>query len=247
MPNHLLIFGYNQLGAPIVLASAWEMEGSRSGLWAHPSFVVFLIAAASSAIAFLAFHPIIEATNADSSILIAAMFAPAMIIGFLYGVKVTEGAIHAKQGHSPARRAVIKMFFIVFVMGGLFSSVSFALNNGSVETTTTILDDGLFAWASDFVHANGGVTFLIVSSITIMAAATRQIIKIGGRINLVFTFVGTFTFVMMLALSLTKGSLTDSEVYLYTFYQAGIVGGAFFEMNRLTKGQNYWQDYLNGY
>lgn len=229
------------------MASVWDIEETHSGLRAHPNFVVFLIAATSALVAFLAFHPIIEAINTDSSVLISAMFVPAMVIGFLYGTKVTKRAIIAKDGDSPTRRAITKLFFIVFVMGGLFSSVSFALNNGSVETTTTILDDGLFAWMTEFVKINGGATFLIVSSITIMAAATKQIIKVAGKISSLFTFVGTFTFVMMISLSLTQGSLTDSEVYLYTFYQAGIISGAFFEMNRLTRNQNYWQDYLNGY
>lgn len=229
------------------MSTIWDTEEHRAGLRAHPNLLIFLVAVASSLVVFLAFHPIIETINADSSIIIAVMFVPAMAIGFLYGTKITRSAIDAKHGASPLRRAVTKIFFIIFVMGGLFSSVSFALNNGSIATSTTILDDGLFEWAAEFVKANGGATFLIISSITIMAAATRRIIKISGKINAVFAFVGTFTFVMMISLSLTQGSLADSEVYLYTFYQAGIVGGAFFEMNRLTKSQNYWQDYLNGY
>ncbi len=230
-----------------VLTSVWDAREQHSGLRGHPNLVIFFVAVAGAMVVFFAFHPVIESVNADSSVLIAAMFVPAMVIGFIYGTRITGRAVNAESAESPRRRAITKVFFIVFVMGGLFSSVSFALNNGSVDTEATILDDGLFAWMTEFVNVNGGVTFLIVSSITIMAAATRRIIKIGGRINTLFTFVGTFTFIMMLLLSLTQGSLTDSEVYLYTFYQAGIISGAFFEMNRLTRNQNYWQDYLNGY
>ena len=230
------------------MASTWEDHGPRRSLLSmHPSVATFLIAAASALVVFLVFHPAIEAANADSSVLITAMFAPAMAIGFLYGSRLAGRAVNADHGESPLRRAVSKAFLFVFVIGGLFSSVSFALNGGSIPTVATILDDGLLAWAAEFVNANGGATFLVVSSIAIMAAATRRIIRVGGALSPVFAFVGTFTFVMMLALSLTQANLTDSEVYLYTFYQAGIIGGVFFEMNRLTRNQNYWRDYLNGY
>jgi len=51
----------------------------------------------------------------------------------------------------------------------------------------------------------------------------------------------------MLVLSFTKSDPTSSGVLLYTFYQAGIVGGAFFAMNRLTKNQNMLEDFTNGY
>jgi hypothetical protein len=51
----------------------------------------------------------------------------------------------------------------------------------------------------------------------------------------------------MLALSFTHTEPTNSQIYLYTFYQAGIIGGAFYEMNRLTKNLNTWEDYTNGY
>ena len=51
----------------------------------------------------------------------------------------------------------------------------------------------------------------------------------------------------MLAFSFTDSDPTASSVFLFTFYQAGIVGGAFFAMNRLTKNLNTWEDFTNGY
>jgi hypothetical protein len=51
----------------------------------------------------------------------------------------------------------------------------------------------------------------------------------------------------MLVLSFTKSDPTSSGVFLYTFYQAGIVGGAFYAMNRLTKNKNMLEDFTNGY
>ena len=80
-----------------------------------------------------------------------------------------------------------------------------------------------------------------------MAAATKRIVHLGGAINKVFTFVGTFIFFSMLALSFTQSDPANSEVYLYTFYQAGIIGGALYEMNRLTRNLNSLEDFSNGY
>jgi hypothetical protein len=36
-------------------------------------------------------------------------------------------------------------------------------------------------------------------------------------------------------------------VYLYAFYQAGIIGGALYKMNKMTSNLNMWEDYTNGY
>ncbi len=112
----------------------------------------------------------------------------------------------------------------------------------------SILEDGLLVWLNNFVIENGGATFLIVSSITLMAAATRKIVGLNfGFLNRMVTFVGTFVFFTMLVLSFTKSDPTSSGVFLYTFYQAGIVGGAFYAMNRLTKNKNMLEDFTNGY
>ena len=133
-------------------------------------------------------------------------------------------------------------------MGGMFRSVNFAINGGSIMPDTAILEGGLIPWLSSFVTANGGATFLIISSIALMAAATKRIVGMNsGFLNRLVTFVGTFVFFTILVLSFTKSDPTSSGVFLYTFYQAGIVGGAFFAMNRLTKNQNMLEDFSNGY
>ena len=112
----------------------------------------------------------------------------------------------------------------------------------------SILENGLLPWINSFVTANGGATFLIITSITLMAAATKRIVGMNsGFLNRMVTSVGTFVFFTMLALSFTKSDPTSSGVFLYTFYQAGIVGGAFFAMNRLTRNQNMLEDFANGY
>ena len=113
--------------------------------------------------------------------------------------------------------------------------------------TSSIFDDGLHVWAIDYISSNGGATFLIISSVTLMASATRRIVGLDGNINKIVTFVGTFIFVSMVALSFTQSDPTNSQIYLYTFYQAGIIGGALYEMNKLTQNLNSLEDYANGY
>ncbi len=52
----------------------------------------------------------------------------------------------------------------------------------------------------------------------------------------------------MLAFELSHIPILHRQVsFLYTFYQAGIVGGAFYAMNKLTKNQNMLEDFANGF
>ena len=176
------------------------------------------------------------------------MFFPAMAVGFLYGIRITERAVKPSEIRSPVKRSIVKLFLFFFVIGGMFSSVNFAINGGSIMPDMEILDGGLLPWINNFITANGGATFLIITSIGLMAAATKRIVGMNaGIVNRMVTFVGTFVFFTMLVLSFTKSDPTSSGVFLYTFYQAGIVGGAFFAMNRLTKNQNMIEDFTNGY
>jgi hypothetical protein len=210
--------------------------------------ILFATSASIAVILFLIFHPQIEAINKQSPILINIMFIPAMAVGFLYGVRITERAVKPSEIRSPLKRSTVKFFLFFFVIGGMFSSVNFAINGGSIMPDVTILEDGLLVWLNEFVIVNGGATFLIITSIALMAAATKRIIGMNsGFLNRMITFVGTFVFVTILVLSFTKSDPTSSGVFLYTFYQAGIVGGAFYAMNRLTKNQNTLEDFGNGY
>lgn len=227
--------------------SSWDNIDEPKG----PNYLGLILFGASASLAvvlFLIFHPQIEAINKESPILINIMFIPAMAVGFLYGVRITERAVKPSEIRSPLKRSIAKIFLFFFVIGGMFSSVNFAINGGSVMPEVTILEDGLLSWLTEFVTANGGATFLILTSITLMAAATKRIVGMNyGFLNRMVAFVGTFVFFTMLVLSFTKSDPTSSGVFLYTFYQAGIVGGAFYAMNRLTRNQNMLEDYANGY
>ena len=210
--------------------------------------ILFASSASLAILLFLIFHPQIETINQESPILINIMFFPAMAVGFLYGIKITERAVKPSEIRSPIKRSIVKIFLFFFVIGGMFSSVNFAINGGSILPDVELLEEGLLPWLNNFITANGGATFLILTSIGLMAAATKRIVGMNtGFVNRLITFVGTFVFFTMLVLSFTKSDPTSSGVLLYTFYQAGIVGGAFFAMNRLTKNQNMLEDFTNGY
>lgn len=227
--------------------SNWEDDYSESGGFKYLNLVIFVAAAALSIVLFLNFHPQIVQFTEQSPLIINILFLPAFGIGFLYGLKLAEKTLKPSEIRSPIKRSIAKVFLFFFVIGGMFSAVSFAMEGGRSLPVSSLLDVGLFNWVSEFVKANGGTTFLIISSISIMAAATKRIVGLGGFANRVFTFVSTFVFFFMIAMSFTHADPTRSEIYLYTFYQAGIIGGVLYQMNRFTKNLNAWEDFANGY
>ncbi len=226
--------------------STFDVSGSSGHKYLN--LILFFSSASLAVLLFLIFFPQINAINNESPILINLMFVPAMMVGFLYGMRITERAINPSETRSPLKRSIVKIFLFFFVIGGLFSSVNFAINGGSIMPQSDIFKEGLLPWLNEFVTANGGATFLIITSITLMATATKKIVGMNtGILNRLVTFVGTFIFFSMLALSFTDSDPTFSGVFLYTFYQAGIIGGALFAMNRLTKNLNSFEDFANGY
>ena len=221
----------------------YEIRHSKS--WFDVS--IFAGSAALAIILYLVFGPDIDKTTKESPIIINIMFAPSFAIGFLYGTKMTDRVMKSSDTRSPFKRAIVKTFLFLFMMGAIFSAVTFAMHGGAHVPQKSIFENGLIPWASEFVTANGGLTFLIVSSITIMAAATKRIVSMEGFLSKIFNFVGTFVFFSMIVLSLSHSDPSHSQVYLYCFYQAGILGGIFYQMNRLTSRANMWEDFANGY
>ena len=221
----------------------FEIRKSRN--WIDIS--IFAGAASLALIVYLIFGPDIDKITQQSPILIDLMFVPSFLVGLLYGVKMSERVMEPSGARSPLKRAIVKIFLCIFIMGSILTSVSFALHGGAHASHKSIFTDGLIPWLTDFVHSNGGLTFLIVSSVTLMAAATKRIVGMDGFLAKFFTFVGTYIFFSMIALSLTHNDPTHSQVYLYAFYQAGIVGGVFYGLNKYTTRANMWEDYMNGY
>ena len=221
---------------------------SDSILVRYSTFIIFSIAAISALTLFVVFQPMIENITTETPTIVYIMFVPTFIVGFLYGLKITERVMKPSESRSPIKRGIVKMFLFFFVIGGLFSSVNFALHGGSMMPSGSIFDVGIIEWATELIKYNGGVTFMIVSSIVLMAAATRKIVGLGsGYLGKIISFVGTFVFFSMVSVSLTQLDPTHSQVFLYTFFYAGIISGALYEMNKLTTKQNMWDDYSNGY
>lgn len=221
----------------------FEIRHSRNWL----DISVFVGAAALSLMVSIFFGSQIENAVKQSPLIIDLMFIPSFLIGLLYGIKMAERVMSPAAPRSPFRRGIIKIFLFIFMMGSIFTSVSFALHGGAHPPQESILKEGIIPYLNDFVKANGGLTFLIVSSITVMAAATKRIVGMDGFFSRIFTFVGTYIFFTMIALSLTHSDPTHSQVYLYACYQAGIVGGIFYQINKFTTRSNMWEDYMNGY
>ncbi|HEX5457731.1 MAG TPA: hypothetical protein VFX64_05025 [Candidatus Nitrosotalea sp.] len=220
-----------------------DVRKNRSSI----DIAIFAGAAVLALVVYLIFGPAIDAMTKQSPLIIDLMFAPSFGIGFLYGLKMTDRVMQPSESRSPLKRAFFKGFLFLFMMGSIFTAVSFALHGGTHPPHKSIFTDGLIPWATEFIQANGGLTFLIISSITMMAAATKRIVGMEGIFSKIFTFVGTYIFFSMLALTFTHSDPSHSQVYLYAFYQAGIVGGIFYQMNKLTTRANMWEDYNNGF
>ncbi len=225
----------------------WSTDEYGQRRFSPVNLIIFASSASLAILLFLVFAPQIHDLTQSTPYLIELAYFPTIFVGFLFGLKITERAIVPAETRSPIKRGIIKILLFFFIIGGLFSSVSFALNGGIHLPEKSLLDLGLAEWVTQFGSHNGGLTFLIVTSISLMAVATKRIIGLQGVVNSIATFIGTFIFFSMVALSLSHTEPSASQVYLYAFYHAGIIGGALYKMNRLTSKMNMWEDFNNGY
>ncbi len=225
----------------------WNADVHEPHGFSYVNVVLFGSAAILAILLFLVFAPQIHKLTEDTPYLIEIMYFPTILIGFIFGLKITERAVSPAETRSPIKRGIIKTLLYFFIIGGLFSSVSFALNGGIHLPQNSVLEIGLAEWVTQFTSQNGGLTFLIISSISLMAMATKRIIGLAGIANSIATFVGTFIFFSIIALSLSHTQPSASQVYMYAFYHAGIIGGALYKMNKFTSNLNFWEDFNNGY
>lgn len=225
----------------------WDAGQYEQRSFLSRNLILFVSAATIAIMMFLVLAPQIRQLTTDYPVIIEIAYFPTIFVGFIFGLKITERAVNPSEIRSPIKRSIVKILLFFFIIGGLFSSVNFALSGGIHVPEGTLLDVGLSDWVSEFVTENGGLTFLIISSISLMAVATKRIIGLDGIVNSITSFVGTFIFFSMIALSLSHTHPSPSQVYLYTFYHAGIIGGALYKMNKLTSNLNFWEDFSNGY
>jgi len=156
------------------------------------------------------------------------LFIPVFAVSFFYDSKITEQVFRSTSEHS-VKQKISKLFLFIFLIALFFSVVSFALNF-DLHYPNQTLDEDFETYFENFVTVNGGITFLTVSIISILAAFSKQMIKMDGIINKIFTFVGTFLFFSISMLAMTNILPTKYQIYLYTFYHAGIICGIFFMM-----------------
>jgi len=225
----------------------WEEKPSTFSLPSRFDLILFAIAAISSLLIILVFYPDLERISAESPIIINIMFIPTFAIGFLYGSKITQRAVNPSQARGALKQKIITAFLFIFVMASLFSAVNFAMNGETHLPEESIWEYGLIPWITDFIMNNGGATFLIVSSITIMAIATKKMVQIGGNLNKFYTFIGAFIFFSMIFISLNNADPTASQIFLYAFYQAGIIGGAFYQMEKSNHHSSPLNDFGKGF
>ena len=121
--------------------SNWlDTEESNSIFSRHSTFIIFCIAALSALTLIIVFRPIIESVTTETPMLVHIMFIPTFIVGFLYGLKITERVMKPSDSRSPIKRGIVKMFLFFFVIGGLFSSVYYALHGGNMMLDSSIFD-----------------------------------------------------------------------------------------------------------
>ncbi|MGI0093325.1 MAG: hypothetical protein ACREA8_04415, partial [Nitrosotalea sp.] len=90
--------------------------------------VVFAGAVALALVSYFIFGPDIDKLIKQSPLIIDLMFIPSFGIGFLYGLKMTDRVMHPSESRSPLKRAFFKGFLFLFMMGAIFTAVSFALH-----------------------------------------------------------------------------------------------------------------------
>ena len=90
--------------------SNWLVTNESNSIVArHSTFVIFCIAAISALSLFVAFKPIIESITAETPMLVNVMFVPTFIVGFLYGLKITERVMKPSDTRSPIKRGLVKL------------------------------------------------------------------------------------------------------------------------------------------
>ena len=137
-------------------------DESDSILVRYSTFIIFSIAAISALTLFVVFQPMIESITNETPMAVYVMFIPTFIVGFLYGLKITERVMKPSESRSPIKRGIVKMFLFFFVIGGLFSSVNFALHGGSMMPNGSMFDVGIIEWITELIKYNGGVTLSLI-------------------------------------------------------------------------------------
>ena len=113
-----------------------DVESTR--FFKYSNFITFAAGACSALLIAIILNSFFADVFIENPIIINILYIPAFAIGFLYGLKITEKAIHPSETRSGLKRKIMKVFLFFLVIGGLFSSVSFALHGGALAPETPL-------------------------------------------------------------------------------------------------------------
>lgn len=221
----------------------WE-DHTRIPRIKKQSVIIFGLAAISSSLLIFVFGNDLDTFTRENPLIVSTLFIPIFILGFVYGNRLTEQVINPGTPRTAFKHKVIKISLLIFLISILFSTINFALNN-LVQIPQEFPNQDILEFLKNFINANGGTTFLVISSITILAIITKKMLKINGVLNTIFTFMGTFILFFMTMLTISNTDPTPFQIYGYTCYQAGIVGGAFYVMYKYSSRSTAMENYMN--
>lgn len=222
----------------------WQEESSKFPKIKRQSVIIFGLAAISSSLLIFVFRNDLDTFTRENPLIISILFIPIFVLGLLYGNRITEQVINPEISRTAFKNKIVKISLLIFLISILFSTINFSLNN-HIQIPQEFPNQDILKFLNNFVKANGGTTFLAISSITILATITKKMLKVEGVLNKVFTFMGTFILFFMTMLTISNTNPTPFQVYAYTCYQAGIVSGAFYVMYKYSSRSTAIEDYMN--
>ena len=116
-------------------------DSAEPKLLKFSTLIIFASAAASALIMAVLLHTYFNDFMVENPVVNYILFGPAFGIGFLYGLKISEKALQPSETRSALKRKIIKTFLFFLVIGGLFSSVNFALHGGCLLYTSDAADE----------------------------------------------------------------------------------------------------------
>ena len=121
-----------------------DVEDSK--FFKYSNFLVFAAGACFALILAVILNTFFGDLFVENPIIINILYIPAFVIGFLYGLKIAEKAIHPSETRSALKRKIMKVFLFFLVIGGLFSSVSFALHGGAFAPEMSLTSENIIPW-----------------------------------------------------------------------------------------------------
>ena len=98
----------------------------------YSNFLVFAAGAMSALLIAIILNTFFSDLFIENPIIINILYIPAFVIGFLYGLKITEKAIHPSETRSGLKRKIMKVFLFFLV---IFDSKSTGSRHKKLSTS----------------------------------------------------------------------------------------------------------------